>query len=88
MIDQQLLEILRCPVDLSPLSILEPSLVAQTNREIAAGRIVNVVGHPIKKSVDGGLVRSAGDLFYPIVDQIPVMLPDEGIELSQLRESL
>jgi len=30
------------------------------------------------------LLREAGDLLYPIVDQIPVMLYDEAIALDQL----
>ena len=38
-----------------------------------------------RETIDGGLVRAAGDVLYPIVDQIPVLLVDESIALSQLR---
>jgi len=59
-------------------------LIAQTNQAIAAGRLVNLAGVELEKEIDGGLVRDSGDLMYPVVDGIPVMLPDEAIELSQL----
>ena len=86
MIDNQLLEILRCPQDRSTLARAEPDLIEIANRCIAAGKLVNLAGQRVKKPIDGGLVRAAGDVMYPVVDGIPVMLPDEGIELSQLDE--
>ncbi len=84
MIKDQLLEILRCPHDQSSLTRAEPELVEQANRAIAAGQLCNLAGQKLKRQVDGGLVRAAGDLMYPVVDAIPVMLPDEAIDLSQL----
>lgn len=82
MIDKQILSILRCPVDRSTLVVAEESLVARVNRGIAAGNILNVGGNRLEKPIDGGLVRQAGDLLYPIVDDIPVLLPDEAIDVA------
>jgi uncharacterized protein YbaR (Trm112 family) len=65
----------------------EPDLVARLNLAVAAGRLRNQAGERIEHSIDGGLVRAAGDLVYPIVDQIPVMLCDEAIPLDQLKDS-
>jgi len=84
LIPNQLLEILRCPQDQSSLSQVEQELVQRTNRGIAAGQVVNLAGQPVNQPIDGGLVRAAGDRMYLVVDGIPVMLPDEAIELSQL----
>lgn len=84
MIDAQLLEILRCPQDHSPVTQADQGLIRQINQGIAGNKTTNVGGQRLEKPLDGGLIRAAGDLLYPIVDGIPVMLPDEAIELSQL----
>ena len=85
MFNEQLLDILRCPHDQSPLAIAEKMLVQQINRGIEAGRIINLGGTALKKRIDTGLVREAGDLLYPVIDAIPVMLPDEAVDLSQVQ---
>lgn len=84
LIDDQLLEMLRCPQDHSALSRADPDVVAKANQAIAAGRLTNIAGQKLEKEIDAGLMRAAGDVMYPVVDEIPVMLPDEAIELSQL----
>jgi uncharacterized protein len=85
LINHQLLDILRCPQDHSELSLADPSLVARVNECIGAGALITVGGQPLKKPLDGGLVRAAGDLMYPIVGGIPVMLADEAIDVSKIR---
>ena len=82
MIDAQLIEILRCPQDHSSLTQADQELVRQINQGIAGNKVTNVGGQLLEKPLDGGLIRAAGDLLYPIIDGIPVMLPDEAIELS------
>jgi uncharacterized protein YbaR (Trm112 family) len=82
MIAEHLVEILRCPQDRSRLRVAGAEIVASINREVEAGRAVNLAGEKLAKPIDGGLIREAGDLLYPIVDQIPVMLPDEAIDLT------
>lgn len=79
-----LLEILRCPDDHSMLSPAEPELVSRLNEAIRAGQLRNQSGQRVGRMLEGGLVRQAGDLLYPIVDQIPIMLHDEAIPLAQL----
>jgi len=81
------LAMLRCPQDRTRLRAAEPALVARLNVAIAAGRLRNQAGQRVERRIDGGLVREAADLVYPIVDQIPVMLVDEAIPLAQLEET-
>jgi uncharacterized protein YbaR (Trm112 family) len=83
-ISDKTLSILRCPNDGSQLREADGSLVAQINAAIDKRRLVDRTGRLVERSINGGLVRLAGDLLYPIVDQIPVMLYDEAIPLAQL----
>ncbi len=87
MIDQQLLDILRCPHDHTPLAVADAELVERINRAVQAERVVNLGGQAVSRRLDGGLVRQAGDLIYPVIDGIPVLLPDEAIDVSQLSET-
>lgn len=75
---------LRCPHDRSPLHAAEPALIARLNAAITTRQLRNQAGARVERPLDGGLIRAAGDLMYPIVDQIPVMLYDEAIPIAQL----
>jgi uncharacterized protein YbaR (Trm112 family) len=41
----------------------------------------------LTERLSGALVRAQGDVAYPIVDDIPVLLPDAGVELDALGRS-
>jgi uncharacterized protein YbaR (Trm112 family) len=79
-----LLEILRCPQSRTRLRHADADVVARLNRKISAGELTTIAGERVERPIDGGLIREAGDLLYPIVDQIPVLLPDEAIDLTRL----
>lgn len=79
-----LLTILRCPDDRSALAPIDDALLSRLNQAVAAGRLRNRAGDAVEKSLDGGLIREAGDFVYPINDQIPVLLRDSAIPLDQL----
>lgn len=81
MIDPQLLEILACPEDKSPVREAEPGLIASLNEAIAAGRIRNRSQQSVTEPLDGGLVRADGKWLYPIRDEIPILLMEEAIAL-------
>ena len=80
-VDPELLAILVCPESRQPLSEAGPALVARLNGEIAAGRLRNAGGEAVKERLDGGLVRADGKVLYPVRDDIPVLLVEEGIAL-------
>lgn len=83
-IDQKLLELLLCPATRRPLRLADADLVSRVNRAIAAGNLRNAAGEPLTRPLDGGLLRDDGAVLYPILDDIPSLLADEGIPLSQL----
>jgi uncharacterized protein YbaR (Trm112 family) len=87
MIADRLLDILRCPQDRTRLRQADARLVERINHAILAQSLTNVAGERLSKPLDGGLIREAGDLLYPVIDQIPVMLPDEAIEISSIPPS-
>ena len=85
--NNQLLGILRCPQDHTALAEADGGLLAQVNSAIRDGRVSNHSGKRLSQPIDGGLVRAAGDVLYPIVDGIPLLLRDEAIALDRLGTS-
>lgn len=83
-ISPDLLEILRCPEDRTPVQEADAALIERLNAAIQAGSIKNKGGEPVSEPVQGGLVREDRTLLYPVRDDIPVMLIEEAILLDQL----
>jgi uncharacterized protein YbaR (Trm112 family) len=84
MISPELVKILVCPETRLPLTLAEPSLVATINGAVATGALLNRAGQPITAQLSAALVRSDRAIAYPVIDDIPMLLVDESIELAQL----
>ncbi|MGD0382838.1 MAG: Trm112 family protein [Thermoguttaceae bacterium] len=82
MINQKLLEIIVCPVSHQPLRIAEEHLIDRLNQAISAGRVKDQAGRPVTAPIQEGLLRQDGQVLYPIRDNIPVLLADEGIPID------
>ncbi len=83
-ISKELLDILLCPETRQRLTLAEPALLEQLNREVGASRLRNKAGHAVEQHLDGALVREDRQAAYPIVDGLPIMLIDQAIPLAQL----
>jgi uncharacterized protein YbaR (Trm112 family) len=81
-ISQQLLDILACPETKEPVFLADETLIAKLNAAIQAGTLKNRAGKPVTDKIDGGLVRQDRKYLYPIREDIPIMLIDEGIPLE------
>jgi uncharacterized protein YbaR (Trm112 family) len=83
MVDQELLDILVCPETKQPVRVADGELLARLNASIEAGQVTNRGGQSVTAPVTEGLVREDGALLYPVRDDIPIMLVDEAIPLSE-----
>lgn len=84
MVDPELLKILVCPENKTPVALADDALMAKANTAIQAGTLKNRAGALISEKADGGLVREDGAYLYLIRDDIPIMLIDEAVPLDQL----
>ena len=78
-IDKDLLAILCCPETKQEVSLLEDQSLERLNTAIEKGELHNKAGQTVKEKLDGGLIRTDQKIVYPIRDQIPIMLIEEGI---------
>jgi uncharacterized protein YbaR (Trm112 family) len=83
MISAELLKILVCPENQSSLNVASTELLARLNRAIASGKLSNRAGQKVERPLGAGLLRQDERVLYPIVDEIPMLLVDEGILLDQ-----
>ena len=82
-VSKMLLEILVCPENRLPVKPAEAALLERINGAIAAGVLVNRGGERVTEKIEEGLVREDGKVLYPVREDIPVMLIEEGIDLTQ-----
>ena len=64
--------------------LAEETLIAQLNARVGRGELKNKAGQPVSEKLDGGLIRADRKILYPIREDIPVMLIEEGIPLENL----
>ena len=81
--DEKLLEIMCCPETHQPLAKAGTELVDDLNKRIQAGTLVDRVDEKVAELIDGGLIREDGKILFPIRQDIPVMLIDQGIPIGQ-----
>ncbi len=84
-IDKDLLAILCCPETKQPVSLADGMLIKKLNDAVARGTLQNKGKKVVTDSLDGGLVRADQHILYPIRENIPVMLIEEGIPLDQVK---
>ncbi len=84
MIAEKFLKLLVCPETRTPLTQADAALVRQLNGAVARRVLRNKAGRVLESPFDGALVRADAAVAYPIVDNIPMLLVDEGVALSQL----
>ena len=83
-IDKDLLAILCCPETKLDVSLADDALIGKLNDAVSRGVLKNKAQKPVTEMLDGGLIRADKKILYPIREDIPVMLIEEGIPLDQV----
>ena len=83
-VDKDLLAILCCPETKLDVTLADDALITKLNDAISRGQLKNKAQKPVTELLDGGLVRADRKVLYPIREDIPVMLIEEGIPLDQI----
>lgn len=84
-INPDLLTILCCPETKQKVVVADETVISLLNSSVTRGELKNKGNRPVTEPFEGGLVREDGTLLYPIRDNIPVMLIEEGIPLAQIQ---
>jgi len=82
MISKELLDMLVCPETKMPVKLAGKDVLDRVNGKIRGGEIKNRGGATIGEPLEAGLLRDDGRILYPIRDDIPIMLVEEGIPLE------
>ena len=81
--DDNLCEIICCPETHQPLRYADAELITDLNQRIEAGTLLDRVEEKVGQKIDGGLLREDGKILYPIRQNIPTLLIEQGIPLGQ-----
>ena len=84
-IKDELLSILCCPKSKIPVKQLNSSQLAIINQEIGLGNVKYVDGDIVKDLLTDGLITTDHQTIYRIDDDIPIMLIEQGISVSQIK---
>ena len=81
-LDKELLAILCCPETKQDVALASDDLIARLNARIEKRELKNKAGQPVSEKLDGGLLRADRKILYPVREDIPVMLIEEGIPVE------
>ena len=86
MIDEKLIQMLRCPIDGSELALADKPLLQRINEAIGRGEVRDRHDQKVTQTLDQGLLSAASNRLYAVRGGIPTLIANEAIELSQLAD--
>jgi len=78
-VSTDLLEMIRCPVTHTDLMEISDGQLAEFNRRIKAGAMINRIGQTVTSPIDGGLINQDATLLMPVRSGIVTLIADEAI---------
>tara|TARA_B100001109_G_scaffold119662_1_gene97529 strand:+ start:269 stop:538 length:270 start_codon:yes stop_codon:yes gene_type:complete len=82
--NEKILKLICCPSSKKQLKILDEESLTNLNHAISAGLIKNNQGKILKDEIEQALITEDYELAYIVRDDIPVLLENESIKMSQL----
>ena len=82
MVHPELLEILACPENKTPVRLADAGLLEKLNQQVRAGTLKNRGGAVVGEPLTEALVREDGKFVYAVRDDIPIMLVEEAIPVE------
>lgn len=81
--DQRLLDILRCPENLTALHLATNRELDDLNERIRAGKLKTWDGKPVTEPVEALLIRADGKVGYRFQGRKPILILEEAIVLDE-----
>jgi uncharacterized protein YbaR (Trm112 family) len=81
--DKQLLDIICCPATHMPLRLMPETLLGRLNDRIASGELKYRDDSPVTEAMEQALMTEDERIAYPIRDDIPLLLEEFGIPITQ-----
>lgn len=86
-VNDELLQILCCPITKVPVKVLSFSEVLRINDQIAQGILMYANGSLVEFPIEEALITVDGKMIYKVEDSIPILLSEMGIPTHQLENS-
>ncbi|MFT4689618.1 MAG: hypothetical protein ACI9OD_001828 [Limisphaerales bacterium] len=80
--DESAWQLLCCPATHQQLRRMPGVELESLNKLIGAGEILAVSASKVTEPIEGALVRTDGNLAYPIRSGLPILLIDAGLILN------
>ena len=80
--DHRLLDIVCCPATHLPLKLMSEAALERLNARIAEGSLRRRDESPVTEPLVQALVTTDNRIAYPIRDDIPVLLEEQGIPIA------
>lgn len=81
--DASVTRLLCCPESRQPLRPATAELLAKLESMRLAGRLRNRGGTQVEEVIEAGWCRADDEVFYPMRDDIPLLIVEEGIEMRE-----
>jgi uncharacterized protein YbaR (Trm112 family) len=83
-LNDELVEILCCPVSKVPVRRMDGGELDRLNEAITAGRVLHVDRSAVEQKLEEGLITEDTKVIYAVDAGIPIMLEEKGIPADQL----